>query len=107
MRWTLMARKTNAWNERTAKSCGPDIPTLISSLRGDDLAGDGDKQSPVSEASTKETVKTNRAGNAGPIRRDRGDYARMLYIFLHARLRVRMTRPAFPASSDERERRSL
>jgi len=57
MRWTLWRRKTNG-AKRTAKSCGPDIPTLISSLRGDDLAGDGDKQSPVSEASTKETVKT-------------------------------------------------
>jgi len=29
---------------RTAKSCGPDIPTLISSLRDDDLAGDGGKK---------------------------------------------------------------
>jgi hypothetical protein len=27
---------------RTAKSCGPDIPTLMSSLRADGFAGDGD-----------------------------------------------------------------
>src|SRR5579863_2200345 len=29
---------------RTAKSCGPDIPTLMSSSQGDDLAGDGGKK---------------------------------------------------------------
>jgi hypothetical protein len=33
MRWTLWVRKTGALAKRTAKSCGPDIPTLISSLR--------------------------------------------------------------------------
>ena len=30
--------------KRTAKSCGPDIPTLISSLQIDDLASDGGKK---------------------------------------------------------------
>jgi hypothetical protein len=33
-----------AAQKRTAKSCGPGIPTLMSSLRGDDLAGDGGKK---------------------------------------------------------------
>jgi hypothetical protein len=32
MRWTLIALRTNAL-ERTAKSCGPDAPTLASSSR--------------------------------------------------------------------------
>jgi hypothetical protein len=53
-----------AASPRTAKSCGPDIPTLISS-RADDLRGDGGKKARLTEESTKEAVKTNRAGNAG------------------------------------------
>ena len=54
MRWTRRCRKTDGalpgeafWRRRvsrTAKSCGPDIPTLISSLRDDDLASDGDNK---------------------------------------------------------------
>jgi hypothetical protein len=39
------------------------------------------QQSPVTGESAKETVKTIRAGNAGPIRRTRGDYARVLFSF--------------------------
>jgi hypothetical protein len=45
---------------RTAKSCGPDTPTLVSSLRGDDLAGDGGKKARFTEEITKETVKPPR-----------------------------------------------
>jgi hypothetical protein len=33
MRWTLVARKTNAMIKRTAKSCGSDASTLASSGR--------------------------------------------------------------------------
>ena len=44
MRWTLWVRRTGALAKRTAKSCGPDIPTLISSLQVDDLASDGGKK---------------------------------------------------------------
>jgi hypothetical protein len=43
MRWTLW-RDRRTRSRRTAKSCGPDISTPISSLQDDDLAGDGDKQ---------------------------------------------------------------
>jgi hypothetical protein len=32
MRWTLMARNDEARRMRTAKSCGPDAPTLASSF---------------------------------------------------------------------------
>ena len=39
------------------------------------------QESPVTGESTKETVKTIRAGNAGPIRRTCGDYARVLFYF--------------------------
>jgi hypothetical protein len=52
MQWTRRARLTRA-RSRTEKSCGPDIPTLISSLRGDDLAGDGGKKARLAEEITK------------------------------------------------------
>jgi hypothetical protein len=39
------------------------------------------QESPVTGESAKETVKTIRAGNAGPIRRTCGDYARVLFSF--------------------------
>jgi len=42
---------------RTAKSCGPDIPTLISSLRGQDLASDGGNKARLTEEITKQAVK--------------------------------------------------
>jgi len=42
---------------RTAKSCGPDIPTLISSLR-EMTRRRRSQQSPVSGENTKETVNT-------------------------------------------------
>ena len=48
--------------KRTAKSCGPDIPTLMSSWP---CADDGGKKARLTGESTKETVKTIRAGNAG------------------------------------------
>jgi hypothetical protein len=41
---------------RTAKSCGPDAPTLVSSWRA--TADDGGKRAPVTGESAKETVKT-------------------------------------------------
>jgi hypothetical protein len=60
--------------QRTAKSCGPDAPTLASSsrrqvgptgLRQDISAGRRWQKSPVTGESTKETVKTIACGNAG------------------------------------------
>jgi hypothetical protein len=37
----------------TAKSCGPDIPTLISSLQVNDPAGDGGKKARLTREITK------------------------------------------------------
>jgi hypothetical protein len=44
MRWTRAALKTRALTSRTAKSCGPDAPTLASSWRKAIFADDGGKQ---------------------------------------------------------------
>jgi hypothetical protein len=98
MRWTW-SRTRRMRVPRTAKSCGPDIPTLISSLRVDDLAGDGDKKARLTRESTKETVKTIAPGMPG----ESGvTVVTMLVCFfhLHARLRARVSRPAFPVPSD-------
>jgi hypothetical protein len=65
MRWTRGAARRTVLT-RTAKSCRPDTPTLVSSLRIS--AGDGGKKARFTEETTKETVKTTRAGKAGPIR---------------------------------------
>src|SRR3569832_2870186 len=46
-----------AQQTRTAKSCGPDIPTLISGATRE-RCHPRRQESPVSGASTKETVKT-------------------------------------------------
>ena len=61
--------------QRTAKSCGPDAPTLASSLAEFKSARPGlDKnlsaerrwqKSPVTGESSKETVKTIACGNVG------------------------------------------
>ena len=60
---------------RTAKSCGPDAPTLASSLRMASRPYRAQtryifrrrrwQKGPVAEESTKETVKTIACGNAG------------------------------------------
>jgi hypothetical protein len=50
---------------RTAKSCGPDAPTLASSSCGDNPRERRWQKSPVTGESTKETVKTIAQGNAG------------------------------------------
>src|ERR1700722_20990740 len=48
------AARSRAPLERTAKSCGPDAPTLASSFADKCPPGDGDKKSPVTEESSKE-----------------------------------------------------
>ena len=55
MRWTRMARKTNALTSRTAKSCGPDAPTLAFNLAMmlTHHAGDGGKKARLTRESTK------------------------------------------------------
>jgi hypothetical protein len=45
---------------RTAKSCGPDLPTLGSSLRATKSAGDGGYQARHSRESTKQPLKPSR-----------------------------------------------
>src|SRR6478735_7275800 len=50
---------------RTAKSCGPDAPTLASSLREPGSRGRRWQKSPVTGESTKETVKTIARGMPG------------------------------------------
>jgi len=40
-------------DRRTAKPCGPDIPTLISSLRDDELTGDGGKKARLARESAE------------------------------------------------------
>jgi hypothetical protein len=64
MRWTLLARKDEACLRRTAKSCGPDAPTLESSWWRQ-LRQRGWQTSPVTRESTKETVKTIARGMPG------------------------------------------
>ncbi len=89
---------------RTAKSCGPDAPTLASRLRmlcrpyrASDTTSVRKRrwqESPVTEESTKETVKTIACGNAGQFR-----CIRLLVCFLlheaHTRLRVQRA-PGIP-----------
>jgi hypothetical protein len=55
-------------------------------------------KSPIAGESTKEAVKTNRAGNAGMFGEPVVTYLRA-FLILHARLRVWPVRPAFPAPS--------
>jgi hypothetical protein len=88
---------------RTAKSCGPDTPTLVSSLRKATFAGDGGKQARSPGRARSSLLK--------PLRRecrvnrcDRGDYARVLFPFC-TRGCGRIERPAFPAPSDWRVRK--
>ena len=65
MRWTQAARLTRALNPRTAKSCGPDAPTLASSFADRNPRGDGGKKARLTGESTKETVKTIARGMPG------------------------------------------
>ena len=50
--------RTAFW--RTAKSCGPDTPTLVSSTQRDERCGRWEQESPVPRESTKDTVKPSR-----------------------------------------------
>ena len=71
MQWTQIAEaqflRGRAAYLRTAKSCGPDAPTLAFKLVMMRAASHGGwwQQSPVTKESSKETVKTIACGNAG------------------------------------------
>jgi hypothetical protein len=64
MRWTRMALKDERRLRRTAKSCGPDAPTLASSF-AEVSAGRWWQTSPVTKESAEETVKTIARGMPG------------------------------------------
>jgi hypothetical protein len=69
MRWTRAARSAKILRGRTAltrtvKSCGPDAPTLASSV-AEVTARRRWQESPVTGESSEETVKTIACGNAG------------------------------------------
>jgi hypothetical protein len=88
MRWTLAVRKTSAWEAdgEVVWSRRPDagVNTATTLTR---CAGDGDNKARFTRESTKETVKTNRAGSAGMFG---GPVVTCLraFLFLHARLRA-------------------
>src|SRR6202030_2820603 len=98
MRWTLLVRKTSAPRKRTAKSCGPDIPTLISSGRQclRIAACDGGNKARLTEEITKETVKTIARGMPG----DTGvTVVTMLVCFFISHTRLRAQRaPGIPCA---------
>src|SRR5947209_15317978 len=72
---------------RTAKSCGPDASMLASSCERC-LAYDGDNQARSPGRARYKLLKPLRAGMPGDSGEPRGDYARVVLFFSHARLRV-------------------
>src|SRR5579872_6701877 len=88
---------------RTAKSCGPDIPTLISSPRVDDLAGDGDKK-PGLRGEHEGNRKTIVREMPGLFRCTCGDFACVLLLPAREAAGA-LVRPAFPAPSLKEGRR--
>ena len=85
--------------KRTAKSCGPDIPTLISGATRE-RCHPRRQQSPVSGASTKEAVKTIAQGRPGRSGEPVVNLS-ACFPFLHAELRVHRA-PGFPCALDSR-----
>src|SRR6202023_2967990 len=83
---------------RTAKSCGPDTPTLGSSFAEVFLRGDGGKKARSPGRARYKPLKPLR-GECRVNRCDRGDYARMLILFCMRGCGC-IARPAFPAPSD-------
>jgi hypothetical protein len=90
---------------RTAKSCGPDLPTLGSSLKSLQATV---AKTPGTPGRTRISRKTARAGNAGSFRRTCGDLL-ACFFHSHARLRVRLTRrhSLLPPSSRDDDDASL
>jgi hypothetical protein len=90
-----MAPKDERRLMRTAKPCGPDAPTLVSSL-AEVSARRRWQTSPVTEESAEETVKTIARGMPG----DSGvTVVTNSRDFFYTRGRGRIERPAFPAPS--------
>jgi hypothetical protein len=88
---------------RTAKSCGSDTPTLVSSWRRclRIVACDGGKKARSQRRARRKPLKPFAQGMSecfgGPV-----VTTLVCFLFLHTRLRVRMTRPAFPVPSSSR-----
>jgi hypothetical protein len=95
MRWTWRCFRRTAL-KRTAKSCGPDAPTLASSSWEASFSGMTVAKQPVTGESTKETVKPlrreGRSVSAEPV----CSCAHFLCI-LHTRPRVQRA-PGFPCA---------
>src|SRR5207247_6108538 len=81
---------------RTAKSCGSDAPMLASSLREEAQATVSNK--PGHRGEHEGNRKTIARGMPGDFRCDRGDYARVLFLFCMRGCGC-IGRPAFPAPS--------
>src|SRR3954452_7832034 len=95
MRWTRRGSQRRPVLLRTAKSCGPDAPTLASSLARR-IAGRGWQESPVTRESMKETVKTIAQGVPG----ETGEpvvTTLVCFSLSHARLRVHRA-PGIPCA---------
>src|SRR3984957_5626271 len=80
---------------RTAKSCGPDTPTLVSSFRGVVRVSDGGKKARSPGRARRKPLKPLR-GECRATRRDRGDLL-ACFLLLHARLRA-LRAPGIPCS---------
>jgi hypothetical protein len=89
-------------DKRTAKSCGPDIPTLISSLRGDDLAGDGDNKPGSPGRARRKPLKPFAQGRPERIRRTCGDFA-CVFFFFTRKAAGAIDAPGFPCALRFRE----
>ena len=95
MRWTRVTHETSALS-RTAKSCGPDAPTLASSRWDDPLTMVATKPGSPGRARRK-PLKPLR-GEGRIVRLTCGDYARVLFSFAREATGALST-PAFPAPS--------
>ena len=82
---------------RTAKSCGPDTPTLVSSLRKATFAGDGGKQARSPGRARRKPLKPLRGECRVIFRCDRGDYAGEGIFFCPTRLRAHWA-PGIPCA---------
>ena len=94
MRWTRGGAKDEGVFSRTAKSCGPDTPTLVSDRRSNPPTKVANKPGTPGRARRK-PLKPFACGNAGMSRCDRGDYARVLFIICTRGCGC-IVRPAFP-----------
>ncbi len=89
-----LATQDGRRSKRTAKSCGPGIPTLMSSLRGDDLAGDGGKKARSPGRVRRKPLKPLRAGTPGDPAKP-AVTTLVCFFVLHARPRAQLA-PGVP-----------